>query len=229
MRFRPALALTCSVLAASLAAPAVAQTFITPRQAELAVPFGSAKGMLVVAGDQVVFLSQEPPDASIAISRSAIRNVVRANDVVTITTTRPLQDRSGSRDTFRFRITDAAELMAWYEAGPAPAATAAAPSAPVPGDVLASYQVRHDHRIGSCRGQLILTDTRLAFESIDEIDDSRQWALEDLKEVEQDGVYKLKVEPFIGNTYNFELIGQGMDSAQFRGLVERIGRARATR
>lgn len=73
-----------------------------------------------------------------------------------------------------------------------------------------------------------MTD-RVGFESIDEINDSRQWMLVDLKEVKQDGIYKLKVEPFVGDTFNFELTGKGMDSGEYRRLVDRIAKARSAR
>lgn len=118
--------------------------------------------------------------------------------------------------------------MAWYEKGPAaPPAAAAPPAGADPQDMLASYQVKHDHRIGSCQGRLILMSDRVAFESIDDINDSRQWMLEDIKEVKQNGIYKLQVEPFIGDTFNFELVGKGMDSGEFRRLVDRIAQARS--
>ncbi len=87
--------------------------------------------------------------------------------------------------------------------------------------------MKHDHRIGSCSGTLILTTTRVAFESTDEKDDSRQWQLLDIREVEQTGAYKLKVVPALGDDFNFELTGKGMDTGEFRRLVDRIARARA--
>lgn len=68
---------------------------------------------------------------------------------------------------------------------------------------------------------------RVAFESIDDINDSRQWMLEDIKEVKQNGIYKLQVEPFTGDTFNFELVGKGMDIGEFRRLVDRIAQARS--
>lgn len=230
---RHPLFLTLCIAAAvcTAASPTDAQTLVTVRQAELAVPFGSAQGQLAVAGDQLVFLSQQTPEASIAIARAEIRNLVRSGDTVTITTRQPLRDPSGTRDTFRFRLSEPSDLVGWYERGPmAATASSASPAAPAAGSgVLESYQVKHDHRIGSCQGRLILTEDRLAFESIDEIDDSRQWELADLKEVRQNGIYKLRVVPFVGDTFNFELVGKGMDSGVYRRLVDRIAQARSTR
>jgi hypothetical protein len=193
--------------------------------AELAVPFGASKGQLATVGNQIVFVDADNPKSSLSIDRSDITKLNRSGDVVTITTRRSL----GDRDTFRFRMDEPANLMNWYEGSAAAMARAPAmPAKPAASGVLASYQVKHDHRIGHCMGTLILTNERVAFESIDEINDSRLWQLMDVKEVKQDGVYKLKVEPFLGDTFNFELTGKGMDSGEYRRLVDRIARARST-
>lgn len=214
------------VFAGLLASPAAAQSALQVHDAELAVPFGSAKGLLVLAGDQIVFISPDNPDMSLTIGRAEVKSADRTGEVVTISTHGTLRDKSGARSTFRFRLAEPAGLMGWYEKAPAAPSAAAAPPAAAPQDALASYQVKHDHRIGSCQGRLILMPDRLAFESIDDINDSRQWMLEDIKEVKQNGIYKLKVEPFLGDTFNFELVGKGMDSGEFRRLVDRIAQAR---
>ncbi len=205
---------------------AEAQTTLAVTSAELAVPFGASSGHLALVGNQILFVDTGNPTASIAIDRADITAVTRDGDVVTVTTRRVLRDAAGARDVFRFRLDEPAGLMTWYgEAGPARPAAAPAMSDPA---VLASFQAKHDHRIGSCQGTLVLTADRVAFESIDEINDSRKWQLVDIKEVQQDGIYKLQIKPFLGDTFNFELSGKGMDSGQYRRLVDRIARARTT-
>ena len=74
---------------------------------------------------------------------------------------------------------------------------------------------------------MILSETAVSYESPDRIEDSRIWKLADIKKVEQNGVYKLKVEPFKGGSFEVELIGKAIDSSEFRQLVDRIARARA--
>ncbi|MGQ0733231.1 MAG: hypothetical protein ACT4QD_06190 [Acidobacteriota bacterium] len=220
------------LLAAGLmfVAPASAQTTLVVNEAELAIPFGAAKGQLVLVGDQVVFVGIDPPTSSLSIHRSDIRAVDRSGDVVTITTHHVLRDASGSRDTFRFRLARAADLVTWYgtataAAAPVPPSAMTKPVSPASA-VLARFQAKHDHRIGSCQGTLVLTKRYVGFESIDEINDSRQWQLVDIKEVELKGIYRLKVEPFLGDTFNFELTGKGMHSGEYRRLGDRIARAR---
>ncbi len=219
-----ALALVCVAL---VLGRADAQTPLAVTNAELAVPFGASSGHLALVGNQILFVDAETPKSSIAIDRADITNVTRAGDVVTVTTRRVLRDAAGVRDVFRFRLDEPASLMTWYGT-PGPASTAAMPATADPTAVIASFQVKHDHRIGSCQGTLILTADRVAFESIDEINDSRKWQLVDIKEVQQDGIYKLQIKPFLGDTFNFELSGKGMDSGQYRRLVDRIARARTT-
>lgn len=211
-----------------VAAPAAAQSPLAVTGAELAVPFGAAEGHVALVGSQLLFVAAEDARQSLAIDRADIANLDRAGDVVTIRTRRALRDTSGDRDVFRFRLADASGVMSWYGSKAAMAAAPATPAPPATSAVLASYQVKHDHRLGSCQGTLILTADKMSFESLDEIDDSRQWALADIKEVDQSGAYKLKVVPFLGDTFNFELTGKGMDSGEFRRLTDRIARARST-
>jgi len=213
-----------------------AQTPLVLIDAELALSFGAAKGQVAFVGSHILFVSAERPKSSLAIDRADIAKMERAGDVTTITTRRPLRDAEGDRDTFRFRPSDPSALMRWYEAMPAPAApsapAAASPtsSTPAPASaVLASYPAKHDHKIGSCQGTVILTADAVSFESTDRIEDARQWKLVDIKKVEQNGIYKLKVEPFQGDAFNFELNGKGIDSGEFRQLVDRIARAKAVR
>jgi hypothetical protein len=223
------------VLAAFAVGSARAQTPLVLIDAELALSFGSVKGQVAFVGSHILFVSAETPKSSLSIDRADIARMERSGDVTTVTTRRSLRDAEGSRDTFRFRPSDPAVLMRWYEAVPAAPAVSAAPAAASPSApivtpaVLASYQVKHDHKIGSCQGTLMLTADAVSFESLDRIEDARQWKLIDIKKVEQNGIYKLKVEPFQGDAFNFELNGKGIDSGEFRQLVDRIARARAVR
>lgn len=211
-----------------------AQSPLVVVEAELAVPFGAAKGQLGFVANHLVFVAADNARASLSIDRGDIARIDRAGDVVTIVTRRPLRDADGERDTFRFRLSQSANVMRWYEttaAAEAPATavpTPAAASAPVPASgVIASYQVKHNHLVGSCQGTLILSETAVSYESPDRIEDARIWKLIDIKKVEQNGVYKLKVEPFQGSSFDFELSGKGIDSSEFRQLVDRVARARA--
>ena len=73
------------------------------------------------------------------------------------------------------------------------------------------------------------TNDRLIFESMTDINDSRQWAMKDIKEVKHSSPYKLHVQPFTGDDYNFEFIGQGMDNSDYALLTKLIAAARASR
>ncbi len=215
------------VFAAIMAVATHAQTPLVLIDAELALSFGSTKGQVAFVGNHIVFVSGERPKSSVAIDRADIAKMERSGDVTTITTRHPLRDADGERDTFRFRPSEPAALMRWYESVPAPAVATTAPSAPTSAStILSSYQAKHSHTIGSCQGTLILSADAVSFESSDRIEDARQWKLVDIKKVEQNGIYKLKVEPFQGDSFNFELSGKGIDSTEFRQLVDRIARAK---
>lgn len=229
---RLSLPVVVSILAAIGAGTVHAQAPLVFVDAELAVPFGSARGQMAFVSTHIVFVAADNPKASMSIDRADIARIDRSGDVVTIVTRRPLRDADGERDTFRFRLTQSANVMRWYEttaaaAQPASAAPVAAPTATPASGVLASYQVKHQHLIGSCQGTLILSETAVTYESPDRIEDARIWKLIDIKKVEQIGAYKLKVEPFQGGSFEFELSGKGIDSTEFRQLVDRVARARA--
>lgn len=229
---RLSLTLVMFTLAAIGAGTVHAQTPLMFVEAELAVPFGAAKGQMAFVSSHIVFVATDNPRASLSIDRSDIARIDRSGDVVTIVTRRPLRDADGERDTFRFRLTQSASVMQWYEttaAAPAAAVPAPAPAPAPASGVIASYQVKHSHLVGSCQGTLILSETAVSYDAPDRIEDARIWKLVDIKKVEQTGVYKLKVEPFQGNTFDFELSGKGIDSTEFRQLVDRIARARGVR
>ncbi len=222
---------TCAftlVIATAAVGVARAQTPLVVTSAELAVPFGALKGQLAIAGNQIVFVASDDPKSSLAIERGDITNIQRAGDVVTITTRGKIVDADGARDTFRFRLSEPADVLGWYEAAPRPAAPTARMPMTTAGvsPILSTYQVKHDHTIGSCQGTLIFTEEGVSYESNDKLEDSRQWKLIDIKKVGQDGVYKLKIEAFRGGDFNFELFGKGIDSGEYRALLDRIARAR---
>jgi hypothetical protein len=232
-RLSSALALLTAALVA--AESTRAQAPLTFVDAELAVPFGSVRGQIAFVSNHFVFVASDNPTGSMSIDRADITRLDRAGDVVTIVTRRAIRDADGERDTFRFRLTQSNTVMRWYEttasaATPAPPATTAAPAStpapPAATGVIASYQVKHSHLVGSCQGTLILSETAVSYESLDRIEDARNWKLIDIKKVEQNGIYKLKVEPFQGTSFDFELSGKGIDSGEFRQLVDRIARAR---
>jgi hypothetical protein len=96
-------------------------------------------------------------------------------------------------------------------------------------DQATTYQVLHKHMIGECSGRLIISGDRLSFESVTDLNHSRQWSLRDVSELKRQNPYELEVRPFVGNSYNFELLSQGMDSDAYRVLVDRIATLRTAK
>jgi hypothetical protein len=214
------------VIAGLVATAAYAQTPVLTQKAELAVPFGVASGRLIEVGDFLVFLDDEKPDFSLAVSRSQLRSLIVSEQTLTVETVNPVRDRNGEHLKFVFRIADPSGLAsvgAWYKEGPAPATAASTIASDF---VVKTYQVKHDHMIGSCNGRLIIEKNRVAFESINNINHSRQWSLRDIKELKRDNPYGIKIIPFSGDTYNLSIEGKGMDSETFRELVDRVTAAR---
>jgi len=234
-RFKIALVL---VLAATTA-PLYAQLPVQTQKAELAIPFGVVPGRLVTVGEYLVFIDEEKPEASFAIARNGMRNLSYAAEVLTVESVKAVRDRSGERTVFSFRLAtpqEAPPFAEWYKS--TAGAAAASPLAEKAADArdtakieaaatTKTYQARHTHfPRGGCSGRLIIEPNRVVFESVGEIDHSRQWDLRDIKELRRDSPYSIKIVPFAGNEYNLQLQGQGMDSNEFKALVDRVTAAR---
>jgi hypothetical protein len=139
----------------------------------------------------------------------------------------PLRDRPGqpSRLSFRTQAPGAAnELTTWVRSVPAPSASA---DRQQPQSSTTSYQAEHDHLFGSCSGRLIITQDQISYESVTNLDHSRQWAMKDIKELNRSSPYKIEIKPFTGDDYTFRLIGNGMSSEEYANLVKRVTAARS--
>jgi hypothetical protein len=230
-----------------IGAAAMAQAPVKVQKAELSIPFGVVKGKLIAVGETLVFVDEETPDASFSIEKATIRNFSEADGVITIDTNRPIKDRSGERSKLAFRLSEGngAGLAAWFRDpasmatkpnGDASAAktstvTSASPAG-TSADSVASkvYQARQKRfPMGSTDGKLVLSENEIAFESLNDIKRSQRWSYRDIKEIKQESTYLIEIVPFRGDKYKLELQGEGMSSAQFKALEDRIAAARTTK
>ena len=220
-----------ALFAALSAASGNAQPAQQAYPVELALPFGVAAGKLVISGDYLIFVNDTAVESSFVVPRDNVQNVNMDGGVMTIALRQPQRDPSGDRTTINFRFappTAADPILRWSRSA------AAARSSPAPDDHKLegqqfSYEVKHEHRIGSCSGRLIVTADKVSFESLTDINDSRQWSMKDIKEVEHKSPYKLEIKPFAANDYSFALLGTGMDNADYALLTKLIASARAAR
>lgn len=207
-----------------------AQPSVQAQKAELAIPFGVAAGTIVLVDDYLVFVDEENLGASFALARGDVKEIRTEGEAVVVETVRPIRDRTGSRSRVSFRLsgeTGSGLLGAWHgRRGFAGAPAAAAEGGQGEGLTLSAA---HNHRIGSCSGRLLIREDRIIYESVDNVGHSREWKLSDVKKIEQKNPYEMKVEPFRGGGYTFQLQGGGLESADFRDLVDRVARARAGR
>ncbi len=199
------------------------QASLQTREAELAVPFGSAKGRVLIVADYFVFMDADRPENSFAIPRLQIRSLEWQESLLKVATNYPVEDRTGQRSELVFKFKEPLDLTDWWqqraESAPMPPAQRAA-------EEVKTYSVRHNHRFGGCQGRLLISEKGLAFESISDLDHSRKWDYSGIKTVKLENPYSLKLEPFQGNGYNLQIQGQGMESAAYDTLVDRITAAR---
>lgn len=232
---RNSFASVCLLLA--LAAPASTQTAATGSAlaVEHAVPFGTVTGKLLLLGQYLVFVDDQQPDASFVVPKNIIESLSADSAAITIQTREDIRNRSGEVKRLSFRAlpgSDLAPLTSWYGSGQTGAATVAAPAAAAStGATLApgttSYEAIHNHRIGGCKGRVIVSAEQISYESVDSVSHSRRWEFKAIKELKQNNPYHLEISPFSGSGYTFRLSGTGMDPASFRELVDKVTAARS--
>ena len=212
-----------------------AQTKVEVKKAELSVPFGTVKGTAVLVGDYLVFIDEQQVQSSFAIARSEIQKITSEERGVNIETRQPIRDRSGERSQFTVRLSegDLATLMNWSRMTPTPTTTTttvAAASAPaVRSAEQMSYPAEYTQFVGrNSRGRLMVTADMVAYESVDNVQSSRRWQFKDIKEIKLKNPYEIEIEPFVGDKYNLKLEGKGMDTGDFKTIVDRITTARIT-
>ena len=217
------------------AGPGLAQTTAagSALSVEHSVPFGTIPGKLLLLGNYLVFVDEQQPDASFVVAKSAIENLSADGPAITVQTNEAIRNRSGEVRRLSFRVAsreDPAVVTSWYGGGMATASagSSASPSAMSPAGT-AIYQARHNHRIGDCRGRLIVTPDQLSYESVSSVSHSRRWEYGAIKEIKLSNPYELEIKPFTGGTYKLKFDGTGMDPAAYKEIVDRVTSARASR
>lgn len=214
----------------------LAQTPTLVRRAELAVPFGSITGRVVVVADYLVFVDEDRNEDSFTIARSDIKDFKAEGDSLRIETKRALRDRSGERTSFSFRLRDGSTeaLVLWAGTRSAATTNALANTGVSEAGEQWVYNAKHPHTVarvpsGSCTGKLLINQERVVFESLEDREHTRQWPLVDIKKIKRKSPYKLEIEPFNRDKYTLELEGKGMDISEFKKLQNWITIARVRR
>ena len=81
-----------------------AQTTAQIQKAELAIPFGTVSGKIIMAGDHLVFIDEERPGQSFVVARSEVEELAIQDGTASLELRRPVQDRSGERSRLSFRL-----------------------------------------------------------------------------------------------------------------------------
>lgn len=199
---------------------------------ELSAAFGSVPGRIILAGDRMIFLDEQRPEGSFFLNAGDIQNVSSSEGVLTIQLARPVRDREGERQRLAFRLPDQqteTALTTWQRS--AGSMGSAARGRTETGGMAGTntYSARWDKRFGGSNGRLVITNDKIAFESLDDVKDSREWNLADIKKIRQKGPYELELESFKDGDYKFMLSGQGMSAQDYSKLADRIAQMRSNR
>ena len=149
--------------------PGEAQSTATGSVVEVdhSVPFGTVPGKLLLLGGYLVFVDEQQPSTSFVVAKSAIESLNADGPAITVQINEAIRNRSGEVRRLSFRVVsgaDPAVVTSWYGGGMAPASSAA--PAVMPASGTATYQARHNHRIGECRGRLIVGSDQVSYESV---------------------------------------------------------------
>jgi hypothetical protein len=222
-------------LASLVLAPfAFAQAPVHVFNAELSAPFGAIPGKVVVHETMLTFVDQEKPESSFALEKGNIQSLTRLNDSLVVQLRKAVRDRVGESTRLSFRLPVASEsavLEQWLEKGMA-AATAAPKAGEAPADSTTyrfKFPARRDKMIGGTNGTLMVTESRLIFESLDKAEDSRRWEFKDIKELKRKNPFEVEIVPFQGEKYSLKLSGKGMETNEFNEIIESVTKARTAR
>ena len=212
----------------------LAQTPVIVQRADLAVPFGTASGKLVLVADQLVFVDQDKSEDSFSITRSEIQDHAIEGDMVTVRTRRPLRVRGEEKTQFSFRLREGSSEALKIWATSVSATTASSTPSSTSGNTETEqgvYNVKHSHTVarvpsGSCTGKLIITRDRVVYESLEDREHTRQWPLADIKKIKRNSPYKIEIEPFNQDKYTLEVEGKGIDVSVHKQLMNWISLAR---
>jgi hypothetical protein len=196
------------------------QPIVQESKAELSGPLGTVNGRVIFAGEQITFIADANNQASIVVPRTNVRNLSVDGNTVTIELGEAVRVANGEISRLTFRLGDeqaAAAAPEWYKRAAANGTSSATDK---------SFPAQHKRRFGDSRGRLLITSTGIAYESIDDVDDSRRWRYEDIKELKLKNPYELEIEPFSGGGYTLALEGQGMNTSDYQEIVDRVTRTR---
>lgn len=207
-----------------------AQSEVRVYGAELSAPFGAVTGKVVVHDAMLTFVDSEKPEASFTVDKSNVQSITRVGDGLVVQLKKPVKDRVGESNRLSLRLSVPSESTAveqWLQQGVA-AAPAKVGEAKAP-ESRWSFPARRNKLLGGTDGTLVVTQERVIFESLDKAEDTRRWELKEIKELKRKNPYEVEIIPFTGEKYELKLSGSGMETEQFRELVDRITRARTAR
>ena len=75
-----------------------------PIAGELAVPFGTVPGKLLLLGNYLVFLDEQQQESSVVISKDIIERLTAEGSAIAVLTREPVRGRSGELRSLNFRI-----------------------------------------------------------------------------------------------------------------------------
>lgn len=197
---------------------------------EIAVPFGTVPGKLILHDGWAVFLDDEKPESSFAVSRAEMSGFATEAGMMNALFKKNFRDRAGEKNRLSLRAArpeDSDILQRWFSAPPSSPSVTSGGARQGETPIEFKLEVQQKKRFGkNQKGRLMLAGSQLIFESIDDPSSSRRWELKEIKSLENKNPYELRVEPFTGDDYRFEFVGTPIEAAQYKSLVDKVTASR---
>jgi len=214
--------------------PAQAQTNPNVCQAQLFFADINAQGDIILTGNTLHFIdrqqsggwtfSQQPAWSSEAFSidKSAILDTNEQSGTFSLYTRRLVRFRSRAEKyvTFRFNSGNCTAVQAWLRGVRQPSRTPGKRAATPPRPPLVIWAKHRRSMRPDASGELVISDRMITFGNRGA--SKYQWEFRFIRDISQDGAYVLRILPFVGGEYTFDLQDRGISAPEFRSLRARI-------
>lgn len=213
--------------------PAQAQTNPNVCQAQLFFADINAQGNILLTGNSLHFIdeqprswtfSQQPTGSSDAFSidRSAILDTNEQSGLFSLYTRRLVRFRSRAEKhvTFRFNSVGCNAIQAWLRGLRQPSRPPGKRAATPPRQPLVIWAKHRRRARPDASGELVISDTMITFGNRGA--SKYQWEFRFIRDISQDGAYVLRIIPFVGGEFIFDLQDRGISALEFRSLRARI-------
>jgi hypothetical protein len=202
---------------------------IVIERVDLNGPNGLVHGRLQMVGDRLTFIDSDHPGTTIVLPRGDVSNARWSDGHMNITVSKPYHATWGDEKEMVLVIPDDSsrnEFVTWLgrpiegmtgEASRTTTTVVTTGPSSTTVDELRFENIKNGDQMGT----LILGNDAVRFESLSDARHSRRWAYSEIRRLEKDH-NEVKIEPYNGSKYEFQLKDPSVRDNLYSVLSERI-------